>query len=157
MNELDLLARLEKFLAALLISAGAVLGLATIILRYVFNVGRPWTPGVLVMLTVWGALFAGCAAVHDRSHLNIDVIVRRLPQRLHTASIAVSQLLVMTFAGILFVLGVEYWQFLFQSGSRSLVTYLPNWIAFSGLLVALLLIIIHSGYNALSTIRGIRR
>lgn len=152
-QKMNFVARLEGWLAAILIFAGGALGLMGIILRYLFGLTWPWTEGIVVVLTVWGALLAGAVAVHDNSHLSLDLLVKQLPTRLRQIALVFRHLAVVIFTGSLFLLSMNYWLFLFQAGSRSFVTYLPNWVTFSGLPVALLFMVIHSLYHTVNSLR----
>jgi TRAP-type C4-dicarboxylate transport system permease small subunit len=159
-SDLSFIARLEGFVArvegwaaAALIVGGATLGFVAIVLRYLFDIGWPWTEGIVVMLTVWGALLAGAVAIHEQAHLSLDLLVKRLPTRFQKPASVLRNLLTMAFTGILFVLSVNYWLFLIQSGSLSFVTYLPNWVPFSGVPVALLLMTLHSLYQIINDVQ----
>jgi TRAP-type transport system small permease protein len=147
-----IVARVEGWAAAALIMAGATLGFVAIVLRSIFGLAWPWTEGIVVMVTGWGALLAGALAVHEQAHLSLDLLVKRMPTRFQKPASVLRNLLTMAFTGILFVLSVNYWLFLIQSGSLSFVTYLPNWVPFSGVPVALLLMTLHSLYQIINDV-----
>lgn len=145
--------RIEGWLAAFLISFGAAFGLLVIILRYFFGMGWPWSEGIVVMLTVWGALLAGATAIEKREHISLDLAVRRLPLRLHNSVAVLAHLLTTLFVATLWWFSMNYVIFLYRTGATSVVTSLPTWVEFSGVPVATLLMTIHGVHHTVSGLR----
>ena len=150
---LELLVRIEGWLAGFLISAGATFGLLVIILRYFFGIGWPWTEGVVVMLTVWGALVAGATAIEKQEHISLDLVVKRLPPRLHKGVTVLAYLLTTLFVAALCWFSMNYVIFLFRTGATSIITSLPTWLEFLGVPVATLLMTIHGAHRTVSGLR----
>ncbi|HET7629390.1 MAG TPA: TRAP transporter small permease subunit [Bacillales bacterium] len=146
--------RLEKWLTTFCLLGAVALGIVQIIARYVFSTGWPWGNGIVVMLAVWGSLFAGAAAIESREHISIDIVMKAFPISWQSKINLIANLLTTLFVGTLCYFSIHYFFFLVEFGGTSLLTYLPAWVEFIGIPVSTFFMTIHGFRNVVSLIRG---
>lgn len=71
--------RLEEVLMAVLLAAMALLTALQVLLRYVFNTGLIWSLEATTYCFAWLVLIGMSYCVRTRSHLALDLLVKRLP------------------------------------------------------------------------------
>ena len=74
--------RAEDLLIALLLGALVILAALQIVLRVVWQSGFPWLDPLLRTLVLWVGLLGALAAVRERKHISLDVMLRLAPLRL---------------------------------------------------------------------------
>jgi TRAP-type C4-dicarboxylate transport system permease small subunit len=101
---------------------------AQILFRAVFNMPLSWSEEVATYLFVWWVYMGAMLAVRSKSHLGIDVFVRRLPPLLAKINILFIYLCMFGFLVFMFKLGI----FLVKSTMNDLtpVTGFPVGIIF---------------------------
>lgn len=113
----------------LVLSAFAI-GVMQVTLRYVFNTGFPWSEGVFVMLTVWAMLVAGSRAVRDGLHVRVDIVLHIVPRGVRVAFDIVSLIASWALSGYFAYCGYLYVRFVHGIGAVSAEAYLPEWIIY---------------------------
>lgn len=116
-------------LLVLILSAFAV-GTMQVVLRYVFNTGFPWSEGIFVMLTVWAMLIAGSRAVRDGLHVRVDIVLHYVPPRVRVAFDVVSLAASWALTGYFAYCGYLYMRFVRSIEAVSAEAYLPEWIIY---------------------------
>lgn len=79
---------LQRFEDGLLVSillSMLSLAFAQIVMRNLFNSGMVWSEPLIKILVLWTALLGAMVATRNHNHINIDILSRFLPPRLHTA------------------------------------------------------------------------
>ena len=96
------LAAAEERLAAVLLGAALSCMLAGAITR---SLGRPliWSDELAVLLMVIAAFFASSAAIKGGRHLTVDALLLRLPRAMHRLIEVVLAVMLVGFAGCLWV------------------------------------------------------
>jgi len=107
------------------------LGFYQVVLRYVFSTGYQWMEGWIVLLTVWAALFGGSRAIRDRIHARVGVLADALPRRPRQILNLIVIALCIVFCATMFTFGLQYAQFMYGTGARSLRVQIPAWQVFS--------------------------
>ena len=107
------------------------LGFYQVVLRYVFSSGYQWMEGWIVLLTVWAALFGGSRAIRDRIHARVGVLADALPRRPRQIVNLIVIALSIAFCATMFTFGLEYVQFMYGTGARSLRVQIPAWQVFA--------------------------
>ncbi|MGE0797389.1 MAG: TRAP transporter small permease [Lautropia sp.] len=110
------------FLAAL------ALGVAQVVLRYVFNTGFVWIEANLVALTILAGLAGGSRAILSGVHVRVALLPDALRGRTRIAVETIALLLTIAFCCLCLAGGLLYMQFLYSAGVVSLETGLPAWI-----------------------------
>ena len=91
--------------------------LGQVIQRYVFQLPMPWATDVIRIFFVYSVFFGMGVGVFSKSHLNIDVLLQVLPQKLKPWFALLSNLVVLTFLG-----AVLYYSFSFMTANADQVT-----------------------------------
>jgi C4-dicarboxylate transporter DctQ subunit len=146
--------RLEKWLTTICLLGAVVVGIVQIIARYVFSTGWPWGNGIVVMLAVWGSLFAGAAAIESKEHISIDIVMKAFPPSWQNKINLIAHCLTTVFVATLCYFSINYFFFLVEFGGTSLLTYLPAWVDFLGIPVSTFFMTIHGVRNVVRSLRG---
>lgn len=88
MERLDrVLTVLERLLlGATLLGASAIL-FGNVVLRYFFAKGLVWAEEAVRYLIIWMVLIGGARAARTASHINVDVLLNLLPERLRRMAV----------------------------------------------------------------------
>lgn len=103
----DLIARI------CLIVAGVALVVMTVIFawlvfgRYVLNDTPTWVEQVSLLLVMVIAFFGASVGVHQHTHLSVVIFRNMVPRRVRTLFVIITDLLMLTFGGMMFWYGWE--------------------------------------------------
>lgn len=131
------LAYVETGVIVALSTAALALGVMQVVLRYVFNMGFPWTEALFVNLTIWAMLFGGSRAVRDGLHVRVDLLATLLPRHGVWVVEIVSMLASAALCAFFFYCGIVYVQFVGEMGIRDLETHIPDAITYAIVPVAM--------------------
>ena len=148
------LIRIERAVTVFLILAAASFSLITIIARYFFGLGFPWSDGIFVMLTIWGGLIASATIIDKRGHICMDAVISKFPSNMQRWLTLLGDLIATFFLLFLLTLSINQLVFLFYSGGNSLLTYLPAWIEFIGIPISLVFMVIHYLVHVFRGLKG---
>jgi TRAP-type C4-dicarboxylate transport system permease small subunit len=151
----DFLNRISKVLLGMIVGSMLSIILLQVILRYVFRSGFSWAEEVTVFLMAWMTFLGAAIAVKQAEHINIEMLVDRLPGKVRRTVIFISKLLM-----LLFVIIFSYYGYLFAIGSfnfSSNVLRIPLFwprfcITFAGILMVIHLL--HSLLKDLKEVKG---
>lgn len=73
--------KLTEYFAIGLVALSAVVIVVQVFFRYVLNASIGWSDEVLGYLLVWMSFAGAILAMHDRSHIGIDILSNFFPQR----------------------------------------------------------------------------
>jgi TRAP-type C4-dicarboxylate transport system permease small subunit len=73
------IARAEKYIIVVLLSAMILVGFLQILLRNLFDTGMPWGDSLVRYLVLWVGFIGAALAVKENKHIRIDVFSRWLP------------------------------------------------------------------------------
>ncbi|MDT3683270.1 MAG: TRAP transporter small permease [Truepera sp.] len=117
-------------LAGVLFAAILVLAIGQVFTRYVLNNPTSWTEEVARLLLVWATFIAIGAAALKEEFMAVDIVLERLPFRMHAAAKVVINALLAAVGIVLVVYGWKLFQFTAGDTSTSLgyprnLIYLP--------------------------------
>jgi len=121
---------LQRFEDGLLVSillSLLSLAFAQIVMRNLFNSGMVWSEPLIKILVLWIALLGAMVATRNHNHINIDVLSRFLPPRLHT----LQQRLIHSISGIVcMLLAWESLRFVILEWEEENIAFasIPAWI-----------------------------
>ena len=118
------------------------LGVAQVLMRYVFKTGIVWTEQAVVALTILAAMIGGSRAVAKNVHVRITLAIDKLPpsrRRYFDVFSAVASIL---YCGLIAYAGFLYVEFLKMTGIVSSESDFPLWIIYLTIPVGMLLFII---------------
>lgn len=137
-----LLSRIESFVMASFMIAAFGVGFMQVFLRYALNTGYPWSEGMLITLTVWAAMIGGGRAVRDRLHVRVEVFADALPPKPRKAALLLSEGISLVYCAMMAWFGWLYTRFVWQLGNVSFEAYIPEWMIYGVVPVALGLFVI---------------
>lgn len=103
-----ILKNFEEIVASLLFSATLALVVLNVFTRYVLKSGIPWSEEFATGCFVWTAFIGAAACYKRRQHMGVDVIVKRLPQKVQNVVTVVVDILMVILCGYLFYIGCLY-------------------------------------------------
>lgn len=72
-----------------------------IIMRFVFNNASTWSEELVRFIFVWACFIAAGFGIREHAHVGIDVLVNKLPPKLHRIATIIVYLAIATFGGYL--------------------------------------------------------
>lgn len=133
--------KISIYLIGIIVGLMITIITAQVILRYGFNSGFTWAEEVTIFLMAWMTFLGSAIALKRSGHINVDVVVDRLPHPLQFIVLIIGKLLVLTFA-IVFL----YYGYNFVASSTNFYSNalrIPLWIPRSSIVVAFIIMIIH--------------
>lgn len=137
-----LLCRAEDAIIIIFVVGAFGVGFMQVFLRYVLNTGYPWSEGILITLVVWAAMIGGSRAVRDRLHVRVEVFADALPARPRKVVNLLSHTISLAYCGLMAWFGWLYTKFVWQLGNVSVSAYIPEWLIYGVVPVALSLFVI---------------
>lgn len=131
------LAHLENAVIVALTSAALALGVMQVVLRYVFDMGFPWSSELFVMSTIWAMFFGGSRAVRDGVHVRVDLAATILPPRIARIVDLACMLISLALIVFFFYCGLRYVTFVGQMGIKGVETGIPDAVTFGIVPVAM--------------------
>lgn len=104
---LDILERIEKLILTVSVPVMVILMVYQVILRYIFSASNSWSEELIRYLFIFSTMIAASIAVRRNSHLQIDIFINRLSERLKKIFTIVSTLAGIVFLCMLFVYCLE--------------------------------------------------
>ena len=77
-----------------------IVALAQVVQRYMFNVSIPWATDVIRICFIYSVFSGMCVGIIRKSHLNIDVLLQIVPEKLKQAFGILSNVIVMVFLSV---------------------------------------------------------
>ncbi len=136
------LCRVENVVMATFMVGALTVGFMQVFLRYVLNTGFPWSEGILITLVVWAAMIGGGRAVRDKLHVRVEVFADSLPPGPRKAANLVSHGISLAYCAMMGWFGWLYTKFVFQLGNVSFEAYIPEWMIYGVVPVALALFVV---------------
>jgi TRAP-type transport system small permease protein len=87
--------KLLNIAIAFSLAAMSIAVFGNVVLRYVFNSGLTWSEEISRYLFVWMVFLGAIAALKDKMHLGVDIVVNALPKRLQKVVFLISNAIVL--------------------------------------------------------------
>ena len=81
---------------------------AQVIQRYFFHMSIPWATDVIRITFVYSIFCGMCVSVIRKSHLNIDVFVQMMPEKVKFVLMLVSNVMILIFIGVVFRYSITF-------------------------------------------------
>ncbi len=78
---LNIIRRLDDFLACTLIAIITVITIGAVFMRYIMGAPLQWVEELVIALFIWAIMLGAAAAMKRRQHVSIDVLTSLLPAR----------------------------------------------------------------------------
>ena len=118
------------------------LGVAQVLMRYVFKTGLVWTEQAVVALTILAAMIGGSRAVAKNVHVRITIAIEKLPQEKKRYFDVLSNVASILYCALIAYAGFLYVDFLKMTEIVSPESDFPLWIIYLTIPVAMILFII---------------
>ncbi len=98
---LDKAQLLIDFISSVCIALAVSILFYSVVMRYVFHSPPAWAQEVTRYMFVWLIMLAGASVTRDESHLNINVFLDMMPDKMRLAVLVFLRLLMLAFCGVL--------------------------------------------------------
>ena len=121
---------LNRWIAAIGISAGVALAFANVVARYGFNYSITWASELTVYFFLWSMFFAVAYCFKLGEHISINLIVERVSKKVAKALILLSYLVTFVFLCAVSYYGYEYLELVIELEETSVDLEIPMWIPY---------------------------
>jgi C4-dicarboxylate transporter, DctQ subunit len=118
------------------------LGVAQVLMRYVFKTGLVWSEQAVVALTILAAMIGGSRAVARNVHVRITLALDKLPHERRRYFDVFANVASILYCALMAYAGFLYVDFLHMTGIVSSESDFPLWIIYLTMPVAMILFII---------------
>lgn len=122
-----LLDHFEEFLCAVMLGAMAVIAFANVISRYFLHYSFAFIEEIEVSAFVWITLFGASIGFRRGAHLNVSLLVKKLPKPAQKACVIISGVLGIVLFGLLIFYGIEQIKMELLFDTRSQGIGIPQW------------------------------
>ncbi|MFG6496469.1 TRAP transporter small permease [Fictibacillus sp. UD] len=135
--------QVEKFLAAILMFALAVIVAVSVAFRYFLNAPLSWSGEVAVFLLIWISFIGGSLGLKYRSQAAVTLLLDYYPQRVKMWIAVFSQVFIIIF--LVLILSYTYTWILSDGVAfqKSTAILLPMWIPYSAVPIGLTFACVH--------------
>lgn len=137
------ISRIEKFLAAILMFALAIIVALSVAFRYFLNAPLSWSGEVAVFLLIWISFIGGSLGLKNKSQAAVTLLLDYCSQKVKMWITIFSQILIIIF--LVLILSYTY-TWIFSEGvafQKSTAILLPMWIPYSAVPIGLTFTCIH--------------
>lgn len=140
--------RISKFVDKLInlilgvsLIAIVILVFCNVVLRYIFDSGLIWGPELSRYIFIWMTFVGAIAALKHNEHLAVNMVIKRLPERIKKIVIILGNLIML---GVLYIVITGSWKMtVINKASSSPATGLPLSVIYvSGIVLGVSMVII---------------
>lgn len=124
----SVLAHIEEGAIAILLAFMTLLTFLQVVLRYVFNTGLLWSLEATVYAFAALVLFGMSYGVRTRSHIAVDLVVKRLPSGLRHIAALLAVALCLLYCGLMLYGSVVFVERLAALGNYARDIPAPKWV-----------------------------
>jgi TRAP-type C4-dicarboxylate transport system permease small subunit len=124
----DLLAQICLVIAAAALFAIVAINGANVVFRYVLGAAWSWADEAMPFLMVLMVFAGAVAATWRGAHLQLDILLERLPPAWRRAAILLAAAISVSVLGVLSVSSVQVVSLLYRFGQKSTALEFPMWI-----------------------------
>jgi TRAP-type C4-dicarboxylate transport system permease small subunit len=121
-----------------------------VVLRYLFNSGITWSEEMSRYLFIWLTFLGAIGAFQNKQHLGVDMLVKRLPNRMKKVVLVISDLMILF--TLLLLLNGSWKMTMLNIDSTAPATSLPmSYVYGTGIVLSIfmLIIVINNLYRVL--------
>jgi len=121
---------INRWIAAIGISAGVALAFSNVVARYGFNYSITWASELTVYLFLWSMFFAVAYCFKLGEHISIGLLVEHVNKKLAKALILFTYTVTLVFLCAVSYYGYEYLQLVIELEEMSVDLEIPMWIPY---------------------------
>ena len=122
-----IIGNLDLLIAAIALVVLVVVTFGGVIMRYVLSMPLAWAEEVQLWCFLWLTFLGGGAAFRYGSHVAVEMVVDRMPDKLKHAVEMFDYVLVMVVLGYLAYLGVDILGLMIKIGKHTNILAIPMW------------------------------
>lgn len=136
------LVRFIRGLLGVMFFAGLALSFVNVIMRFVLLEPIQWAEETLAHWLVWTVCVGSFLVTLDRQHLNMDLLVNRMPGRIRAVILGLGTLAIAGVALVMVVESVSVLKLMLQFDQRTMAAGIPVAIPYSGVALGFALMIV---------------
>ena len=133
----------EKYTITVGFAVATLVLFTNVVLRYVFDTGLLWALEFVQYLFAWVVLVGAAHGVKVGIHLGIDILLVRLPPKIHRIALIVAITCCIIFIGIVNYESFWYIIRIYEWGDLTQDLRIPQWIPYLAIPIGLSLMLYH--------------
>ncbi|WP_458700959.1 TRAP transporter small permease [Sulfurospirillum sp. 1307] len=121
-------AAINKNMSVIGITLGVLLAFVNVVLRYVFNSSFTWVGELTIYLFMWGALFGAAYGFKKGIHIQVTILLAKMPPALGKAFLIFSHTLSFIYLAAMSYFGYQLVLLIADFGEMSVDLNIPMWI-----------------------------
>lgn len=122
---------INRYIAALGISAGVALAFGNVVARYAFDSSLTWAAELTVYLFLWSTFFGTAYCFKQDAHISINILLEKVKPKTAKALLILSHSITFIFLFAVAYYGYEYVMFVDEMEEISVDLEVPMWIVYS--------------------------
>jgi C4-dicarboxylate transporter, DctQ subunit len=121
---------INRYIAAIGISAGVALAFGNVVARYVFDSSLTWAAELTVYLFLWSTFFGAAYCFKQDAHISINIVLEKVSPVTAKILMLTSYMITFVFLFAVGYYGYEYVLFVHELEEVSVDLELPMWIIY---------------------------
>jgi C4-dicarboxylate transporter DctQ subunit len=131
LNILDIIiGNINRYIAAIGITAGITLAFANVVARYGFNYSITWASELTIYLFLWSMFFGVAYCFKLDGHISIDLLVEYVNKKTAKIMMLATRLVSFIFLIVVAYYGYEYLELVIELDEMSVDLEIPMWIPY---------------------------
>ncbi|MBX6426517.1 MAG: TRAP transporter small permease [Variibacter sp.] len=157
----SLLGRIDRWLSAVefvatggLIVLALAIGTVQVVLRYVFNMGYPWSEEAFMLCTITAMLFAGSRAVREDKHVRVELLPLLVSPPMRRVLRIAAHFVTLALCAYFAYAGLLYVAFAYSIDTVSPASGIPDWVVYSLVPLSMGLFVVRYVMRLVLALRG---
>jgi len=121
---------INRYIAALGISAGVALAFGNVVARYLFDSSLTWASELTVYLFLWSTFFGAAYCFKQDAHISVDLFLEKMQPKTAKFFLVLSHTITLVFLFSVAYFGYEYLLFVDELEEVSVDLEIPMWIVY---------------------------
>jgi C4-dicarboxylate transporter DctQ subunit len=131
LNILDIIiGNINRYIAAIGISAGVALAFVNVVARYGFNYSITWASELTVYFFLWSAFFGAAYCFKVDAHISINILLEKLKAKTAKKLMILAHIITVVFLSAVAYYGYGYLELVIELDERSVDLDIPMWIPY---------------------------
>ncbi|MEL7624511.1 MAG: TRAP transporter small permease [Clostridiales bacterium] len=128
--------KIEMTILTILFAEVIIIGFLQVICRFILNDSLSWSEELLRFSFIWLTYFAASLGLMKGSHSSVDVVLDRLPPKVHKVARVLIEVLVFVFVVVIFYNATQLIGMQVKTKQLSASMRLPMYVPYLGILIA---------------------
>jgi len=121
---------INRYIAALGISAGVALAFYNVVIRYIFDGSLTWASELTTYLFLWSAFFGAAYCFKQDAHISINILLEKVTPKTAKFLLILSHTITLLFLSAVAYYGFEYLLLVHELEEISVDLEMPMWIVY---------------------------